>query len=50
MNHVLDRLHQKLVHVLIKWDEADSRREMKRIGRVNIYRMGHLLGAAQRAG
>lgn len=48
MSHAIERLHQKLVHVLIEWDKADAKREAKR-GYVNIYRLGHLLGAAQRA-
>lgn len=48
MSHALERLHQKLVHVLVEWDKADARREAKR-GHVNIYRLSHLLGAAQRA-
>lgn len=48
MSLVIERLHQKLIHVLIKWDEAESRREAKR-GHVNIYRIGHFLKAAQEA-
>ena len=47
MSVVIDRLHQKLVSVLIKQDQADSRSEMKRGSSPNIYRMGLLLEAAQ---
>lgn len=49
MSHAIERLHQKLIHVLIKWDEAESRAEMKRGRLPNIYRMGHYLKAAQDA-
>lgn len=48
MSHAIDRLHEKLVSVLIKWDEAEALKEAKR-GHVNIYRMGHFLKAAQQA-
>ena len=48
MSLAIERLHQKLIHVLIKWDEAESRREAKR-GHANIYRIGHFLKAAQDA-
>ena len=36
-----------LSHELVRYDVATSTREAKR-GRVNIYRLGHLLGALQR--
>ena len=36
-----------LSHELVRYDVATSAREAKR-GRVNIYRLGHLLGALQR--
>jgi len=48
MSLTVDRLHQKLISVLIKWDEAEARRETKRGVRANIYRMGHLLEAAHK--
>lgn len=47
MSHVIDRLHQKLVHVLIEQDKADERREIKRGYAPNIYRLSHLLRVAQ---
>lgn len=37
-----------LSHELVRYDVATSAREAKRGGRVNIYRLGHLLGALQR--
>lgn len=36
-----------LSHELVRYDAATSAREAKR-GRVNIYRLGHLMGALQR--
>lgn len=36
-----------LGHELVRYDVATSAREAKR-GRVNIYRLGHLMGALQR--
>ena len=36
-----------LSHELVRYDVATSAREAKR-GRVNIYRLGHLMGALQR--
>ena len=36
-----------LSHELVRYDVATSTREAKR-GRVNIYRLGHLMGALQR--
>jgi hypothetical protein len=49
MSHAIDRLHQKLLHVLITWDKAEERAELKRGRRPNIYRMGIYLKAAQDA-
>ena len=37
-----------LSHELVRYDVATSAREAKRGGRVNIYRLGHLMGALQR--
>jgi hypothetical protein len=44
----LPRLMNQLTHVLVQWDKAEERSEMKR-GRVNIYRMGILLKAKEEA-
>lgn len=45
----LPRLFNQLTHVLVQWDKAEERRELRRGGRVNIYRMGHFLKAKQEA-
>lgn len=37
-----------LSHELVRYDVATSARESKRGGHVNIYRLGHLMGALQR--
>jgi len=37
-----------LTHELTRYDMAQSLREMRRGGRTNIYRLGHLLGAKQK--
>lgn len=38
-----------LVHEVTRYDRREEARELKRPGgRVNIYRLGHLLGAAQK--
>jgi hypothetical protein len=38
-----------LTGLLTQYDQKESLREMKRGGRSNIYRLGHLLEAAQKA-
>lgn len=47
MGCTIDKYMVVLTHELIRYDMAQSRREAKR-GRVNIYRLGHLLEAANR--
>jgi hypothetical protein len=37
-----------LSHELVRYDVRTSASEVKRGGRVNIYRLGHLMGALQR--
>lgn len=45
----LDKWHAVLTHELTRYDIAQSRREARRGGIVNHYRLSHLFGAAQRA-
>lgn len=45
----LHRLENQLVHTLVQWDKAEERSEMRRSGRVNIYRIGILLKAKDEA-
>lgn len=48
-NELWKLFHVQLSHMLIKLDEAESKSEIKRIGRANIYRMGILLKAMHEA-